>query len=199
MHALAIGYSPAYLSENADGIRRDWPRIPLPAIRKTLEASAALGEQIAALLDTEADVPGVTCGKIAPAIQDRSACMQDSAAADLTRTGGDLAITAGWGHFGKEGVVMPAKGKLVERAYDEDEAEAIDAEAAVRGCRPRMSGGCWAGGPRRVPQRRRPTGATFPLNVWEYYIGGYQVIKKWLSYREHEILGRPLSRKRPAK
>ena len=29
MHALAIGYSPAYLSENADGIRQDWPRIPL--------------------------------------------------------------------------------------------------------------------------------------------------------------------------
>ena len=66
MHALAIGYSPAYLTENADGIRRDWPRIPLPADRKALEASAALGEQIAALLDTEADVPGVTCGKIAP-------------------------------------------------------------------------------------------------------------------------------------
>ena len=66
MHALAIGYSPAYLTENADGIRRDWPRIPLPADRKALEASAALGEQIAALLDTEADVPGVTSGKIAP-------------------------------------------------------------------------------------------------------------------------------------
>ena len=33
MHALAIGYSPAYLTENADGIRRDWPRIPLPADR----------------------------------------------------------------------------------------------------------------------------------------------------------------------
>ncbi|GAH43233.1 unnamed protein product, partial [marine sediment metagenome] len=30
MHALAIGYSPAYLKENADGIRKDWPRIPLP-------------------------------------------------------------------------------------------------------------------------------------------------------------------------
>ena len=26
VHALAIGYSPAYLTENADGIRRDWPR-----------------------------------------------------------------------------------------------------------------------------------------------------------------------------
>jgi len=28
--------------------------------------------------------------------------------------------------------------------------------------------------------------------VWDYYIGGYQVIKKWLSYREEGLLGRPL-------
>jgi len=40
MHALAIGYSPAYLTENADGIRRDWPRIPLPLTRELLESSA---------------------------------------------------------------------------------------------------------------------------------------------------------------
>jgi hypothetical protein len=32
-----------------------------------------------------------------------------------------------------------------------------------------------------------------PLNVWEYYIGGYQVIKKWLSYRQEGILGRAIS------
>ena len=69
MHALAIGYSPAYLSENADGIRRDWPRIPVPDFRKALEASAVLGEQIAALLDTETDVPGVTSGKFAPVLK----------------------------------------------------------------------------------------------------------------------------------
>ena len=64
MHALAVGYSPAYLAENADGIRRDWPRIPLPSTRKALEESAALGRQIAALLDTEADVDGVTAGRL---------------------------------------------------------------------------------------------------------------------------------------
>jgi len=29
-------------------------------------------------------------------------------------------------------------------------------------------------------------------DVWEFHIGGYQVIKKWLSYREKEILGRGL-------
>ncbi|HMM79857.1 MAG TPA: hypothetical protein PKC65_07540 [Pyrinomonadaceae bacterium] len=31
-----------------------------------------------------------------------------------------------------------------------------------------------------------------PAPVWEYYIGGYQVVKKWLSYREYALLGRPL-------
>ena len=32
-----------------------------------------------------------------------------------------------------------------------------------------------------------------PLRVWEYTLGGYQVIKKWLSYREKELLDRSLS------
>src|SRR5450759_5926246 len=31
-----------------------------------------------------------------------------------------------------------------------------------------------------------------PANVWRYTIGGYQVIKKWLSYRERALLGRDL-------
>ena len=32
-----------------------------------------------------------------------------------------------------------------------------------------------------------------PEKVWDLYIGGYQVIKKWLSYREHSFLKRPLT------
>ncbi len=32
-----------------------------------------------------------------------------------------------------------------------------------------------------------------PAAVWKYTLGGYPVMKKWLSYREHKILGRPLS------
>ena len=31
-----------------------------------------------------------------------------------------------------------------------------------------------------------------PKDVWAMTIGGYPVIKKWLSYREHKVLGRPL-------
>ncbi|HLL70491.1 MAG TPA: type ISP restriction/modification enzyme, partial [Pyrinomonadaceae bacterium] len=32
-----------------------------------------------------------------------------------------------------------------------------------------------------------------PARVWEYHIGGYQVVKKWLSYRERAVLGRDLT------
>ncbi len=31
-----------------------------------------------------------------------------------------------------------------------------------------------------------------PETVWNYRPGGYQVLKKWLSYPERHILGRPL-------
>jgi hypothetical protein len=31
-----------------------------------------------------------------------------------------------------------------------------------------------------------------PARVWGYTLGGYQVVKKWLSYREHDVLGRAL-------
>ena len=32
-----------------------------------------------------------------------------------------------------------------------------------------------------------------PARVWQYTIGGYQVMKKWLSYRERDLLGRSLT------
>lgn len=31
-----------------------------------------------------------------------------------------------------------------------------------------------------------------PARVWGYMLGGYQVMKKWLSYREKALLGRGL-------
>ena len=31
-----------------------------------------------------------------------------------------------------------------------------------------------------------------PAAVWGYKLGGSQVLKKWLSYRERKVLGRPL-------
>jgi hypothetical protein len=30
-----------------------------------------------------------------------------------------------------------------------------------------------------------------PGAVWDYKIGGFQVLRKWLSYRDRRVLGRP--------
>ena len=163
-HALAIGYSPAYLAENADGIRQDWPRIPLPKTKDLLVASAALGRQVAALLDTEASVPGVTAGKIRDELK-RIAVFQRVDGKPANPEAGDLDLTAGWGHAGKGSVTMPGKGKLIRR--DDGEWDIFLNDIA-----------CW----RNIPE-----------TVWDYTIGGYQVIKKWLSYREKPLLGRGLT------
>ena len=192
MHTLAIGYSSAYLTENADGIRRDWPRIPLPNDRATLEASAALGDQIAALLDTEAEVPGVTSGKVS-SIQRTIGLITKTGGGQLDTGTSDLAITAGWAHYGKAGAVMPGKGKLSERQCDAGETKAIEEEAALQGMSTAEVKRLLGERTYDVYLNNAAYWRNIPVNVWEYYIGGYQVIKKWLSYRENEILGRALN------
>jgi hypothetical protein len=191
MHTLAIGYSPAYLGENADGIRRDWPRVPLPDSRKALETSADLGKQVAALLDTESPVSGVTAGKVEPIFRTIGVLAKVGGGA-LDPDAGDLAVTAGWGHAGKGGVTMPAKGRIVRRPYDKAEREAIADAARPRGLSAEQALKLLGGDTRDVYLSDKAYWRNVPATVWEYYIGGYQVIKKWLSYRELELLGRAL-------
>ncbi|EPF19030.1 type ISP restriction/modification enzyme [Microcystis aeruginosa] len=181
LHALAIGYSPLYLGENADGIRQDFPRIPLPNSQELLIKSAQLGQAIAYLLDTENPVIGVT-KKPTPALQ-KIALISCTDGGNLNPDKGDLIINVGWGHGGKNGVTMPGKGKVIARQYTTAEMSVIS------------------------PEMRKLLGTTtydiylndraywqnIPARVWEYTIGGYQVIKKWLSYREEKLLGRGLT------
>ena len=49
-HIAAILNTPEYRHENAGTLERDWPRIPIPATREALEASARLGMRVAGLL-----------------------------------------------------------------------------------------------------------------------------------------------------
>jgi hypothetical protein len=95
----------------------------------------------------------------------------------------ELAVTAGWGHAGKGGITMPGKGKIIERDYTEQERASAGAAIKLLGehtCDVYLNGvAYWS---------------NIPLRVWEYTIGGYQVIKKWLSYREKKLLGRALSK-----
>jgi hypothetical protein len=49
-HILAATYSPRYATENEGSLLQDWPRIPIPATRELLEASAVLGRTVGDLL-----------------------------------------------------------------------------------------------------------------------------------------------------
>lgn len=174
MHVLAISYSTLFLAENSDGVLQDWLRIPLPNFCELLIASANLGKQIAALLDTETPVSGVTTGKLRDDIK---------TIAPITRIGGgqlnpdtDLALTANWGYSGKGGITMPSKGRITIRPYTN--AEPQNNFLGTETCDIYLNDVAYW---KNVPSR-----------VWNYTIGGYQVIKKWLSYREAPLLGRPL-------
>ena len=71
-HALAVLHDPAYREANAGALRMEWPRIPLtgwpdgdaPDAADELLISAARGRELAALLDPETPVPGVTAGTL---------------------------------------------------------------------------------------------------------------------------------------
>lgn len=192
MHALAIGYSPAYLTENADGIRDNWPRVPLPDSKKTLLASAELGRRVAALLDTESSVAGVTSGKVRPELK-AIAVISRQGGGTLDPGAGDLEVTAGWGHAGKEGATMPGKGKIVEREYAPAEQEAIEEGAKALGMNLEEALRNLGESTCNVYLNGVAYWRNVPINVWNYTIGGYQVIKKWLSYREKDLLGRSLA------
>jgi SAM-dependent methyltransferase len=190
VHAVAIGFSRAYLNENADGIRSDWPRIPLPATKELLLASAALGEELAALLNTEAGVHGVTSGKLRAEMK---AIGNVSALGGKTLDASELNITAGWGHGGKDGATMPGKGKLVERDYTESEREAIAEGAQALGLTLEEALAQLGETTCDVYLNENAYWRNVPSRVWEYTIGGYQVMKKWLSYREAKLLGRSIT------
>ena len=168
-HVLATLHDPAWREANAGALRMDWPRIPLPGwpdggdsdAAATLADSAARGRRLAALLDPETPVPGVTQAPLRP---DLEAVAVPTTTSGRDMAGADFALTAGWGHVGASGAVMPRRGRVTERggAFDVH----LNDDAFWRGV---------------------------PAAVWHYKLGGYQVLKKWLSYRERLILGRDLT------
>lgn len=110
MHSLAVAYAPVYTIENRDGIRQDWPRIPMPADAGALRRSAELGKQVAALLDTEREIEGVTVG-VRPELQ-MVAVLAKVGRAAVNPGARDLRVSAGWGFAGRDGVVMPGGGRV---------------------------------------------------------------------------------------
>ncbi len=185
-HVLATLHDPAYREANAGALRMEWPRIPLPGwpeggadgAAEAIAVSAARGRELAALLNPEAPVRGVTQAPLRPEF---AAIAVPATVDDRNMAGDDFAVTAGWGHYGQGDAVMPGHGRTAERAFSAAERAALNDASSVLGERTidiyLNADAFW----RNVPE-----------TVWNYRLGGYQVLKKWLSYRERPILGRPL-------
>ena len=181
-HVIATLHDPRYRTANVGALRMEWPRIPLPGwpngAADALAESAARGRQLAALLDSDTPVAGVTTGALRPEIA--------AIAVPMTTDGGnmagdDFAVTAGWGHFGTGEAVMPGQGRIVERDYTDDE------RTVLTDAIPTLGDTTFD-----VYLNDRAYWRNLPAAVWNYQLGGYQVPKKWLSYRESKVLGRPL-------
>ena len=185
-HVLVVLHDRAYREANAGALRMEWPRIPLPGwpdraaagAAEELDRSAARGRKLAALLNPDSPVLGVTQAPLRPEI---AAIAVPATAARHNMTGDDFAVTSGWGRYGQGHAVMPGQGHAVERDFTRDESAVLSDLLPVLG-----------GTTFDIYLNGSAFWRNVPAAIWHYRLGGYQVLKKWLSYRERPILGRPL-------
>jgi hypothetical protein len=180
-HTIATLHAPTYRQENEGALRQDWPRVPLPSSGDVLRRSAELGREVAALLDVEQDVAGVTTGDIRSELDPLGVPTPTGDRDQLSRD--DFAVTAGWGYTAHHGATMPGGGETEKRSLSPDEEAAWPDGAAER----------WGTTTLDVYLNETAYWRHVPERVWAYTLGGYPVIKKWLSYREQEVLGRRLT------
>ncbi len=190
-HALAIMHTPRYRTENSGALLNDWPRIPLPATAELLTHSATLGRRLAELLDPESDLH-LAAGWSFLARLSIAAEFSEGTPDRDRRNAARFALTAGWGGRGQGDTVMPRRGKAPDRDWTPIELDRLATLAATQSLT--LDEALTLLGPRGVDVYLNDDAlwAAVPTNVWEYTLGGYQVLKKWLSYREEHLLGRPL-------
>lgn len=179
-HITAILFASEYRNENLGALKQDWPRIPLPNNKTHLQQSAQLGQQLATLLDPETPAPTVTQNP-APHLQ----IIATPRTTDSQKfTPPDFALTANWGHGGNGKPTMPSKGKAIQRPYTPTERQQLG-EHRITLLGPHTYD---------IYLNDRAYWSNIPERVWKYTLGGYPVLKKWLSYRAQPVLKRPITR-----
>ena len=177
-HVLAVLHDPDYRVANAGALRMEWPRIPLPAWP---DGDGAAEELAASRRPRPRTCP-------TPRPRHRRPRRHRSPPAPRSRRHRRprhrrrrqhdrrrLCPHRRLGHLGAGDAVMPGQGRLAERP-------------AAAGADPALGLTSFD-----VYLNDRAYWRNVPAAVWHYKLGGYQVLKKWLSYRDRDILGRPLS------
>ena len=95
--------------------------------------------------------------------------------------GDDFSVKARWGFHGQGEAIMPGQGRVEERPYTAEEGAALGHLVDTLGATTFD-----------IYLNDRAYWRNVPAAVSHYKLGGYQVLKKWLSYREHGVLGRAM-------
>jgi Type ISP C-terminal specificity domain len=155
--ALAVLHAPAYQADHRSALSADWAHLPAPKDIALFHRLAEVGELVARLLDADAD----TRDQVFAATGDERAAQL---AQLRTADGGpirpeDLKVTVNcWG--GPRAAGFPRRFTSEEGAlpaWGEHTGDLYIAEGVFF--------------------------ANVPQAVWNYELGGYPVLKKWLAYR----------------
>jgi Type ISP C-terminal specificity domain len=170
--AFAVLHARSYQAEHKSALSFDWAHLPIPKDVKLFDRLVSAGEQVTRLLDAARDASDVIRAVVGA---DRA-----RARGPLKRIDGkhmrpdDLKVTVTyWGG---------GKGRWKARPFMAEELPAAD------------YGEAWG---ERTGDLFLNDDAYFgnvPEVVWGYQLGGYPVLKKWLSYRQADRRdGRPLT------
>lgn len=156
--ALAILHAPAYQSDHRSALSADWAHLPVPKDAGLLERLAEAGELVARLLDADRDSNDDVVSLLG---QERAAQL-----AQLHKQDGsairpeDLLVTVNyWGG---------AKGHWIERPFTAAEEPLV----------------MWGERTGDLFIADQVFFANVPEAIWNYKLGGYPVLKKWLGYRQ---------------
>ena len=186
-YVLYVMHAPEYRDQNAGALRMSWPRIPLPgwsssvgpAIADSVKAVSSKGRRLAQLMEPDGLVDGVTAGDLRSEFADIGV---PTVYHGGNMSGTDFEVTAGWGHRSGASAVVADSGKLVTRYFNNEERNALNRVFQLL-----------EPGTNDVYLNERAYWRNVPDAVWNYKLGGYPVLRKWLSYRERRVLERSLN------
>ncbi len=168
-HILATTHTPAYISANEEALTTNWAKIPIPKSRELLKQSAALGKRVAELLRLDLQPEGVETGEIPRALELIGA--PERIDGEQLRDNEDFEVTVNY-----RGV-----GRVVPRPFTDEEAEA------------NKDGFEFGESTNNVFWNAECYWANVPNDVWNFLIGGFPVLRKWLEDRRRAKLGRNLT------
>jgi type ISP restriction-modification system protein len=155
--ALAIMHSPQYEDDHGDALAQDWAHVPVPKDKTLFADLVALGKKVGTLLD-----PVVSSDEVVKDVLGKGAA---TIGVSKKRPGGQVAqqdLIVSVAYFGA------APGKWIERAYSEGEAQHPS----------------WGDSTGDLYINDDVYFGNVPKAVWNYELGGYPVLKKWLGYRQ---------------